>query len=68
MRLTITQTDPKDVENLNLFCTQLNYTGTFNGQPETKMEFLKRKVVDYLRQQINVARVKATAIEDVPVE
>lgn len=57
--------------DLNDFCSALQYQATINGQanPETKVEFFQRKIKEYVwtvvrSYRINKAGVDARALEE----
>lgn len=69
MRLDITVTDAqKDARNLDYICAALFYSGSHNDSSETKMQFLKRKILEQLRLWIRKGYSDALTDSEIPTE
>lgn len=69
MRLDITATDAqKDEQNLNHICIHLKYSGFHNGNAETKMQFLKRKLLETMRRWVRSGWGESISELEIPTE
>ena len=52
-------------------CSRHDYTGIFNGKAETKQEFVKRYLINHIREEIKlheIVQAQATAVEQVKAD
>lgn len=64
MQLNIVITNPaEDSQNLDDYCSARGYADTVNGSPnpETKQQFLKREIIEFLKLQVIAGRNMRTA-------
>jgi len=69
MRLDITITDAqKDARNLDFLCAALRFTGIHGASVETKMQFLKRKLLEFIKQHVRQGYSEALGEAEIPTE